>query len=65
MDLSVEMLGEDEIAMRKLAAQVGPAVATNASPIGEPATIGDEFTITVSDNGSASTTTRPSWWFGR
>ncbi len=51
MDLSVEMLGEDEIAMRKLAAQVGPAVATNASPIGEPATVGDEFTITVSDNG--------------
>ena len=51
MDLSVEMLGEDEMAMRKLAAQVGPAVATNASPIGEPAAIGDDFTITVSDNG--------------
>jgi hypothetical protein len=51
MDLSVEMLGEDEIAIRELAAQVGPAVATNASPAGEPATIGDDFTITVSDDG--------------
>ena len=51
MDLSVEMLGEKEIAMRKYAAEVGSAVATNASPIGAPATIGDEFTITVSDNG--------------
>ena len=35
MDLSVEMLGEDEIAIRKLAAKVGPGVATNASPAGE------------------------------
>ncbi|MDY7041373.1 MAG: immune inhibitor A [Chloroflexota bacterium] len=51
MDLSVEMLGEDEIAIRKLAAQVGPAVATNASPVGEPAEVGDEFTFTVSDDG--------------
>jgi hypothetical protein len=51
MDLSVEMLGEDEIALRKLAAQVGPAAATNASPIGQPANVGDEITITVSDNG--------------
>ena len=51
MDLSVDMLGEDEIAIRKFAAQVGPAIATNASPIGEPAEVGDEFTFTVSDNG--------------
>jgi len=51
VDVSVEMLGEDEIAIRELAAEVGPAIATNASPIGAPATIGDEFTITVSDNG--------------
>jgi len=50
-DLSVEDLGADEIAMRKLAAQVGSAVATNASPIGAQANIGDEFTITVSDDG--------------
>jgi len=54
MDLSVEMLGEEEIALRKYAAEVGSAVATNASPIGEPATVGDEFTITVSDNGLGS-----------
>lgn len=51
MDLSVEMLGEKEIAVRKYAAQVGSAVATNASPIGNPATVGDEITITVSDDG--------------
>ena len=51
MDLSVEMLGEEEIALRKYAAEVGSAVATNASPIGEPAEVGDEFTFTVSDNG--------------
>lgn len=51
MDATVEMLGEDEIAIRKLAAQVGPAVATNASPVGEPATIGEELNIVVSDFG--------------
>jgi hypothetical protein len=51
MDLSVEMLGEKEIAIRKLAAEIGPGAATNASPVGEPATVGDEFTITVSDSG--------------
>ncbi|MEJ2558776.1 MAG: immune inhibitor A [Anaerolineae bacterium] len=51
MDLTVEMLGDDEIAIRKYAAQVGPAVATNASPAGEPANIGDEITLTVSDDG--------------
>ena len=51
MDLSVERLGEDEIAIRKLAARVGPAIATNASPAGEPATIGEELIVTVSDVG--------------
>ena len=51
MDLSVDMLGEDEIAIRKYAAEVGPAIATQASPMGEPATVGEEFTVTVSDNG--------------
>jgi hypothetical protein len=51
VDLSVEALGDDEIAIRELAAQVGAAVATNASPIGLPATIGEEFVITVSDDG--------------
>ena len=51
MDLSVEMLGEDEIAIRKYAAQVGSAVASNVSPSGQPASTGDEITVTVSDNG--------------
>lgn len=51
MDLSVEMLGEDEIAIRKSAAQVGSAIASNVSPSGLPATVGDEITVTVSDNG--------------
>jgi hypothetical protein len=45
------MLGEDEIAMRKLAAAVGSAEATNASPYGAPAEVGDQITVTVSDNG--------------
>ncbi len=52
MDMTVEMLGEEEIAIRKRAAEVGSYTATNASPIGSPATLGEEFTITVSDNGS-------------
>jgi len=51
MDLSVEMLGEKEIAIREYAAEVGPSVATQASPFGEPATVGEILTITVSDNG--------------
>jgi hypothetical protein len=51
MDLSVEMLGDDEIALRKQAAIVGSAAATNASPSGLPATIGEQITVTVSDNG--------------
>ncbi|MCD4766545.1 MAG: immune inhibitor A [Methanosarcinales archaeon] len=51
MDATAEMLGEKEIAIRKHAALVGAAVATGASPIGEPANVGDEFIITVSDMG--------------
>lgn len=51
MDLSVEALGEDEIAIRREAARVGPAIATGASPYGEAATVGDELQITVSDDG--------------
>ena len=51
MDLSVDMLGDDEVAIRKYAAQVGPAVAYNISPSGDPAVVGDEISITVSDNG--------------
>jgi hypothetical protein len=45
-----KMLREDEIAIREHAARIGPAAATSASPIGDPATIGEEFTITVSDD---------------
>jgi hypothetical protein len=52
MDLSPEMLGKDEIAIRKLAARVGPAIATKASPAGDPALVGDEFIVSVSDSGS-------------
>jgi immune inhibitor A len=51
MDLTVEMLGEEEIALRKKAAEIGSAKATNASPSGQPAEVGDEFTFTVSDDG--------------
>lgn len=51
MDLTPEMLGEKEIAIRELAARVGSAIATGASSVGEPAEIGDEFTFTVSDDG--------------
>jgi len=51
MDLTPEMLGEKEVAIRKYAAQVGPAVATGASPVGKAADVGDEFTFTVSDDG--------------
>lgn len=51
MDATVEMLGDDEIAIRKHAAQVGSAIATGASPTGEPATIGEEHTIAVADFG--------------
>jgi len=51
VDLTVEMLGDEEIAIRKRAAEVGSYAATNASPMGSPAAVGEELTITVSDNG--------------
>jgi len=51
IDATPEMIGEDEVAMRKYAAEVGSAVATGASLIGDPATIGEELNITVSDMG--------------
>ena len=51
MDATPEMLGEKEVAMREYAAEVGAAEATQASLIGDPATIGDDFDITVSDMG--------------
>ncbi len=50
MDFSREDLGYEEMAMRKKAAEVGPAEATQASPIGEPAEVGDEFTFPLSDS---------------
>lgn len=50
IDLSPERLGAREIALRRYAAQVGSAVATSASPIGEPAVLGEDFTFTVSDD---------------
>jgi hypothetical protein len=46
-----DMLGEEEVAIRKYAAEVGPAIATGVSPIGEAAVEGDELIITVSDMG--------------
>ncbi len=49
IDVTPEMLGEKEIAMRERAAEVGSAIATGASPIGDPATIGAELTISVAD----------------
>ncbi len=49
IDATPEMLGADEVAMRKRAAEVGAAVATGASIIGDPATIGEELTINVAD----------------
>jgi hypothetical protein len=51
MDVTVEMLGEDEVAIRKLAAEVGPAMATGATPSGETADVGDTFVFSVSDFG--------------
>ena len=51
MSATPDMLGEKEVAMRKYAAEVGAAEATQASPMGDPATIGEELLITVSDSG--------------
>ncbi|MFX1359159.1 MAG: hypothetical protein ACFE8T_02320 [Promethearchaeota archaeon] len=49
-DLSPKDLGYEEMAIRKKAAEVGVAEATQASPIGEPADVGDEFTFPLSDS---------------
>ncbi|KKL95060.1 hypothetical protein LCGC14_1858410, partial [marine sediment metagenome] len=49
IDVTPAMLGEKEIAMRERATEVGSAIATGASPIGDPATIGEVMEITVSD----------------
>ncbi|MHA1886356.1 MAG: hypothetical protein ACW96S_14975, partial [Promethearchaeota archaeon] len=47
IDASVEMLGEREIAIRQRAAEVGSLLASGASPIGNPATIGDTEDVDV------------------
>jgi len=52
IDATPEMLGEKEVAIREYAAEVGAAEATQVSPIGDPATVGDEFIVTVSDMGA-------------
>ncbi|MHA2429472.1 MAG: hypothetical protein ACXACC_00425 [Promethearchaeota archaeon] len=49
-DLTPKDLGYEEMAIRKKAAEVGSAEATQASPIGEPAEVGDEFTFPLSDS---------------
>ncbi len=49
-DLTPEDLGDKEIAIRKQAAEVGSALATGASAIGEPAELGDTFTFDLSDD---------------
>jgi len=50
IDLSAQDLGYEEMAIRKKAAEVGSAEATQASPIGEPADVGDIFTFPLSDD---------------
>jgi hypothetical protein len=49
IDLTASDLGYEEMAIRKKAAEVGSAEATQASPIGEPADVGDIFTFPLSD----------------
>jgi len=51
IDASPEMIGPKEVAIREYAAEVGSAEATQASPTGNPANIGDEITVSVSDMG--------------
>jgi hypothetical protein len=51
IDATPEMIGEKEVAIREYAAEVGAAEATQASPMGDPANIGDEITVSVSDMG--------------
>jgi hypothetical protein len=43
------MLGPADQSVRHLAAKVGPAAATQARPLGDPAEIGTGITVTVSD----------------
>ncbi|MFX0082671.1 MAG: hypothetical protein ACFE94_13055 [Candidatus Hodarchaeota archaeon] len=50
MDFTPDMLGEEELAIRREAAKFGSASATQASPIGEAAEIGDPFTFELSDD---------------
>lgn len=50
IDLTAEDLGEEELAIRKEAAKIGAAEATHASPIGEPAEVGDIFEFQLSDD---------------
>ncbi|KKL74405.1 hypothetical protein LCGC14_2065220, partial [marine sediment metagenome] len=45
MDVTPEMIGAEEVAIRQLAAEVGPAIATGASMIGDPAAIGEEIVV--------------------
>ena len=47
IDATPEMIGEDEVAMRKHAAEVGGAVATGASISGDPVIVGEEIVVTV------------------
>jgi hypothetical protein len=49
MDVTPDMIGEHEVALRRLAAEIGPDVATEASPTGEPVEIGGELGLTVAD----------------
>jgi hypothetical protein len=49
IDVTPEMLGEKEIAMREYAAEVGSDIATGASPVGDPATVGEVVTVACSD----------------
>ncbi|MFX1326530.1 MAG: hypothetical protein ACFE91_00100 [Promethearchaeota archaeon] len=51
IDATPEMIGEKEVAIRKKAAEVGSAIATQASPSGESVGIGDEYKFIVSDYG--------------
>ena len=51
IDATPEMIGEEEVAIRKRAAEVGSAIATGASSIGEPAVVGEDLIVSVSDMG--------------
>jgi len=47
MDVTPEMIGEEEVAMRQLAAEIGPAEASGASISGDPVIVGEEIVVTV------------------